>query len=553
VVLASMAIAGCTGSIGNALVDPNRDDSPATGGGAVGNQDPAQPSCEANRAFAPPRLWRLNDAQYTNVVHDVFGSAITVPADVSEAVSAGAEDLQRAESLTIGSDMIARNYMNSAHATALSAVANLGGLLGCDAAAAGCVESFIKTKVAHAFRRPITDGETADMMALYQLGASDGPSEGARVLLEYVLQSPAFLWRTELAGVDPEAPSTSPVPLGPYELAGAMSFLFLDSAPDDGLWAKATAGTLTSPAVISEEVDRLMALPSVEANIATKVGSWLSIKKTEATVKDAVLFPEFTPAVRDALSQGAKMFLRDMVLDGKLSELITSHRMYLNQDLATIFGVPGVTGSSLAPVDVQLDERGGGILTQPAILAANSRVSKGDPVHRGLFVYLSMVCGSPPPGPPPQALAVDAALPADATERERATFRASNAQCQGCHTRFDPFGLLTERYDPIGRYHEKDASGKPIDQTATIRMGSSLDGPADGVGDLISRLRSSREFPDCASAKISAIAMGRTLADDNSCALRDVQDQFAKSESFIDLFKALATSPGFLTRDGRLQ
>src|SRR5262249_48021311 len=189
------------------------------------------------------RLWRPSDTQSANVVHDGFGSTIPVPADVSEASVAGAEALERAESLAISSDTTARNYMSSAHMTALSAVANLGNLLGCAASAAGCVETFIKTKVARAFRRPITDGEVADMMALYQLGASDGPSEGARVLLEYVLQSPAFLWRTELAGADPAAPATSPQPLGPYELAAAMSFLFLDSAPDDILWAKASAGT----------------------------------------------------------------------------------------------------------------------------------------------------------------------------------------------------------------------------------------------------------------------------------------------------------------------
>jgi hypothetical protein len=551
---------GCTGSIGDFIGRPT-DSDPATAGGGTGDQGngdqgSAQAACKPDLGFAPPRLWRLNDEQYANVVHDVFGSSITVPSGVSEGVSTGAEELERADSLLIASDTTARNYMDSAHTTAVSAVAQLDALLGCAATTAGCVETFIKTKVARAFRRPIADAEVADMRALYDLGAAGatgGAAEGMRVLLEYVLQSPAFLWRTELAGADPAHPASSPQPLGPFELAGSMSFLFLNSAPDDGLWSKATAGTLAMPEVLSAEVDRLMGMTEVKANLARKIGSWLMVTKTEGTAKDPKFFPEFTTEVRDALSQSVKMFVQDVVLNGNLSDLVSSHKMFLNQELAALYGVSGVTGASLVAVDMKQPQWGAGILSQPAILAANSRADKGDPIHRGLFVYSSMVCGQAIGSPPADAFSIDHALPADATERERATFRASNSKCSPCHSRFDPFGLVTERYDPIGRYHETNASGKPIDQSATIRVGNSLDGPIDGVGELVTRMQSLRDFPDCASAKIAALAVGRTLAEDNSCALRDLQDGFAKTGSFTGLFKGIATSPTFLTRDARLQ
>src|SRR5450432_663896 len=556
---------GCKGQIGGAPA-PGQASGTAgsTGGGGAGMTTstgtagvivPRTGPCVQAAALAPARLWRLNDQQYGNVVRDVFGAGITVPAEVSEARSAGAEDLSRAESLTIGDDTIASNYMNSAHLTAVSAVTNLTALMGCAAPDATCVGTFIKSKVARAFRRPITDAEAADMLALFQLGAADGPSEGARVLMEYVLQAPSFLWRTELAGADPsKATATSPLALNPFELAGAVSFLFLDSAPDDALWAKAVAGTLTKPDVLAGEVDRLMALPAVKANIASKVGSWLSIKKTEATVKDPMIFPEFTPSVKDALTQSAQLFLRDVVASGKLADLVTSRKMFLNQELAGLYGVAGVTGTSLVPVDVALPERAGGILTQPALLAANSRVNRGDPIHRGLFIYSSLVCGNPVPSPPANATALDQSLPATASERDRANFRASRSDCSACHVHFDPLGLLSERYDPIGRYHETDASGQPIDQSSTINLGSPvLDGPANGLGDLITRLGSSRDFPDCAAGRLAAVAVGRTVSDDNSCALQAVRDDFAKSQSFMGLFRAIATSPGFLARGGDLQ
>jgi Protein of unknown function (DUF1592)/Protein of unknown function (DUF1588)/Protein of unknown function (DUF1595)/Protein of unknown function (DUF1585) len=556
-VLVMAAVLGCKGQISGVGSGPasGAGGAPATAGGVgVGVTPPSTTPCAGSLAFAPPRLWRLNDQQYGNVVRDVFGAGITVPQDVSEAVSAGAEDLERADSLTIGDDTIASNYMNSAHTTAVSAVKDLMALFGCAAPDATCVEAFIRGKVARAFRRPVTDGEVQDMLALYQLGASDGASEGARVLMEYVLQAPAFLWRTELAGVDPTKTSAPPQPLNPYELAGALGFLFLDSTPDDALWAKATAGTLTKPDVLAAEVDRLMAQPAAQINVANKVGSWLSIKKTEATVKDPMIFPEFTPSVKDALTQSAQLFLRDVVASGKLADLVTSRKMFLNQELAGLYGVAGVTGTSLVPVDVALPERAGGILTQPALLAANSRVNRGDPIHRGLFIYSSLVCGNPVPSPPANATALDQSLPATASERDRANFRASRSDCAACHVHFDPLGLLTERYDPIGRYQATDASGQPIDQSATINLGSSvLDGPADGLPDLITRLLSSRQFPDCAAGRLTAVAVGRTVAADNSCALQAVRDAFAQDGSFTGLFKAIATSPAFTTRGGNLQ
>jgi hypothetical protein len=391
------------------------------------------------------------------------------------------------------------------------------------------------------------------MLALYQLGAQDSPAAGLQTLLTYVLQAPSFLWRTELAGVNPATLTTTPKPLGPFELASALSFLFVDSVPDDTLWAKAADGSIVRPDVLGTEVDRLMALPAVKANVANKVGGWLSVHKTEVTVKDPKVFPQFTATVQGELTQSVRLFLQDVVYNGTLGDLVTSGRMYVNQDLAALYGVAGVTGTSLVPVDLPQPQWQGGILTQPALLAANSRADKGDPIHRGLFIYSAMVCGATLPPPPANAASVDSSLPADATERARANFRESRSDCNPCHGRFDPLGLLTERYDPLGRYVATDAAGQPIDQTSTIKLGNNLDGPANGLPDLITRLKSSRQFSDCASGMLANISLGRPVTTDNSCALLKVQDGFAVNESFMGLFKSLATSPAFAMRDGKLQ
>ena len=553
--VAVLALSACTAEIGGA---PNG--AGAAGAAAVAGSagqgpgpvtDPTSTACDPNLELAPPRVWRLNDQQYVKVVHDVFGAGITVPPDASSARVAGAEDASSALGFGISDVTTAQSYFRAAQSTAASAIAHLGTLLPCASPDAACVETFIRGKVSRAFRRPVSEQQVADMLAIYQLGAQGGPPAGVEAVLQYVLQAPGFLWRTELPNADA---TSSPQPLDAFDLAAALSFLFVDSAPDDELWQKAVDGSLLDPAVLTTQVERLMALPAVKANIADKVGSWLAVHQLEVTAKDPQVFPEFTPAIQASLVQSVQLFLKDVVERGTLLDLVSSNRIYLNQDLATLYGIGGVTGSALVPVDASAPQWSGGILTQPGILAAKAKhVSKGDVVHRGLFIYDTMVCGAALPPPPAVAQSLDASLPATATERDRANYREGNPQCNACHARFDPLGLLSERYDSIGRYLETDAAGKPIDQSTRIALGGALDGPANGLPDLIARLKSSRSFADCAASKVAGVALGRVTTTDNSCSLKAVQDAFAADASFSTLFKAIATSPSFARRDGRLK
>ena len=125
-----------------------------------------------------------------------------------------------------------------------------------------------------------------------------------------------------------------------------------------------------------------------------------------------------------------------------------------------------------------------------------------------------------------------------------AGFRAANPACNACHARFDPLGLTTERYDTIGRY---DAT---IDESAVLTgVGEELDGPISGLVELAQRLQAGRRVSDCAARNLGTFALGRDLASDDSCALVAVKDKFAETGAFADFYRALSTSPAFVTRD----
>ena len=158
--------------------------------------------------------------------------------------------------------------------------------------------------------------------------------------------------------------------------------------------------------------------------------------------------------------------------------------------------------------------------------ATDQRPDRSDPIHRGLFIYRSLVVVSSI-GTPPANATPDVPLPADATNGN-VDFRmhiADEPRLLRLSRLFDAFGLATERYDPIGRYVPT------IDSTATIspRLGPALAGPVTGLPDVIARLEQGRIVSDCAVANLAQMTLGRQVQDDTSCAVKNVKDKFAAS------------------------
>ena len=67
---------------------------------------------------------------------------------------------------------------------------------------------------------------------------------------------------------------------------------------------------------------------------------------------------------------------------------------------------------------------------------------------------------------------VTAAIEALAGESElvKAGYRASTPRCAGCHLGFDPFGMVLEPYDAVGRLRTEDLEGRPIDASWTTTV-----------------------------------------------------------------------------------
>jgi hypothetical protein len=565
------SLCACTGQIAGPPGDPagggssGQPGEPPSGAGPAGGSPGAAACNPASKSFAPARVWQLSDRQYVNVVRDVFG--ITLSEEDGRIVSAGAADryTNYSEELAIDTQ-VAPNYQTAAVRVADLAEARMVSLVGAADPTPAQVRSFIATKVARAWRRPVSLSEATALTRIYTDAQADGAGRGFHLVIEAALQSPSFLYRTELG--DDAARAAGPVQLGPFELASALSFLFLETSPDDGLWSRAQSGAILDPAVLAAEVDRLMKLPAARANMALKASYWLGLAGVTNRSRSNQLYPEWNEPFKAALAQSVQLFVADVVNNGQLSDLFSSNRVYLNQQLAQVYGVAGVTGTRLLPVAVPGTVRSAGILSQPGlIVAANRLIDRADVVHRGLLINDAFVCGGNVPPAPPEA--GDEAKKMDGTERERAASRAASSNCRPCHAKFDPFGLAFERYDALGRYHETrqavldsatgtttfQTSASPIDASAVLPddgQGDMLAGPVDGLNELAARLAGAgARVGLCASRRLAEYSLGVDPDAESSCELEAVKQVLVKTGSFSEFFRALVLSPGFRTRNPR--
>jgi hypothetical protein len=496
--------------------------------------------CAPSASLVKSRIVLLTDDQYVNAVRDVFGVELVV----------NSQTIGRTAPL-YNEDVSVDTPRASAYHQASRVVASKLAPCGTSTPDATCMEAFVRAKLPLAWRRPVADDEIAGIMALFNAGLAISTDRAVEVATSAMLDAGSFLYRTEI-GKDAASGTAKSIALTAHELASAVSFAFLDTVPDAELRAKADDGTLLDPSVLGAEADRLLASPQVKDRLRRKVSTFLDMETPNTPYlfpKSPTEFPNLTPALQTLLYQGGQLFLDDVLWRGHFQDLFSSHRVYLNQQLAAIYGIDGVKGSDLGPVDVTDGLRSSGVFTQPAYLAStNHHPADDDVVHRGLAIYRAFVCG-PELGTPPANEDAVFASTTGATIRDRWT-AVEQTGCGQCHSSFDPLGIATLSYDAIGNFRKAYwDSMLPVDTAVTLKgLGADLDGPVAGIDDLAKRLSGARAAECAANRLIQMTIESGGVAIDN-CSLAPIRDELTKKGTFNTFFKAIVTSPAFLTRD----
>lgn len=354
-----------------------------------------------------------------------------------------------------------------------------------------------------AWRRPLTDDERTTLLASYHGDRADGIEHDPafRAALARVLSSPWFLYRVE-------QPATGPhwQPVSSDELATRLSFLLWDSIPDDEL--RAQSARLHEPAVMEEQLRRMLQDGRVRG-LAQEFGArWLGVRDFVSDHgRNLEHFPEFTPAVREALAEEPVQFFKDLLVnDRPVADVIATDAVVVNDVVAQFYGIPDVRGPQWRRVENVSAYGRGGVLGLGALLAKQSAASRTSPVKRGAWVIQLLGERLPkvPPGVPPlPETPPDGLSVREITERHR-----QDAACAGCHLRIDPYGMTLEQFDALGRLRPAEEL-QPGDAKATTRDGIEIDGFV-GLRDYIAGPRR-EDLLRALAHKLTGYALGRAV------------------------------------------
>ncbi len=340
---------------------------------------------------------------------------------------------------------------------------------------AACARTILSSLARRAYRGPVSDADMTRLLDFYTKerasgGDFDAGIEGA---LRFLLVHPRFLYRVEQ---DPaNAARDSSYRISDLELASRLSFFIWSSIPDEELLTVATAGRLRNPAVLEQQVRRMLKDERARALGSNFAGQWLYLRNLRGLQPDADVFPDFDHNLREALQRETELLFESIVLEDKpVTTLINADYTFLNERLARHYGVANVYGTQFRRVTVTNNARKG-LLGHASVLALTSQNNRTSPVLRGKYVLTNLL-GTPPPSPPAVVPPLDENPGKAKSMRDRMEEHRKSPACSGCHKLMDPIGLALENFDGIGRWRTVD-NGAIIDPAAQLADGTSIDGP----------------------------------------------------------------------------
>jgi mono/diheme cytochrome c family protein len=415
-----------------------------------------------------------------------------------------------------------------------------------------CATNILSRIARLAYRRPVTPGDLDTLRAFFEQGRRDGGTfdAGIQFALERLLVDPDFLLRVHNGATTPAVAPPAVSRLSEIELASRLSFFLWSSIPDEPLLDAAERGELSRPAVLEQQVRRMLADPrATSALVDDFAAQWLNLRRVDEVVAHPDFYPDFDDNLLNAFKQETSLFVASTLQeDRSVADLLRADYTFVNERLARHYGIRGVYGSRFRRVSLSNPDQRGGLLAQGAILATTSYPDRTSPVLRGKWLLDNIFGVYVPPPPPDVDTSLTEVKPGTVppTIRERLAQHRRSPACASCHAVIDPPGFALENFDAIGRWRAVDESGQQVDAVGTTVSGA----PVDGLRGLRALLlvRPDR-FPTTVTEKLLAYALGRRLEYYDRPAVRQIVRTAARHDyRWSSLILGIVNSPTFLMR-----
>ncbi len=494
---------------------------------------------------------RLSQAQYRQVIADVFGPTIKVGGRFEPDIrrdgllAIGASDVSVTASGLEEYDKIARNV-----ASQVVSEQHRDTLIPCKPANAkapddACASRFLSETGRMLYRRALTPEELQSRVKV-AADAATGLKDfysGLGISLATMLVSPNFLFREEIAEADPD--HAGQYRMNAFSKASQLSFFLWNAAPDPELLAAAADGSLNTEKGLAKQVDRMIASPRLQAGVRAFFVDMLGFDEFETLAKDSMIFPKFNLKVaKDAQEQTLRTITYQLLTKkGDYRDIFTTRETFLTPMLASVYAVPLVApDGGWAPYTFPEGDSRAGIISQVAFVALHSHPGRSSPTLRGKAVREVLLCQKVPT-PPANVnftLVQDTKNPQYKTARARLHAHATEATCAGCHKIMDPIGLGLEDFDSGGSFRTTE-NGVAIDPSGE------LDGMkfSDAAG-LAKAVHDDPAATSCVVNRMVSYGVGHLPAKDAADWVKTVQKDFQQAGYRLpDLMRRIATSDEF--------
>ena len=463
---------------------------------------------------------RLTKLDYRNTIRDLFEVEVEgIDEFPSDDVGFGFDNI--ASIISLPPLLMERYYRAAESITAKAITQNLKN------GSRKVIEQYLE----RIFRRAVSGTESQRYQALYdrlrQSGAK-GP-EALRHTIASMLVSPQFIYRIEKDGVVGEDRL-----IDDFELATRLSYFLWSSMPDLELFDLARRKKLREGKTLRSQIKRMLSSPKVNTGLVENfAGQWLQLRRLDAARPNSSLFPAFDDALRTAMrAESEKFFMALIQEDRSIFDLLDADFTFLNEQLATHYGIEGIKGEAFQRVSLG-DARRRGIMTHGSILTLTSHSARTSPVIRGKWI-LETIFGTPPPSPPPNVPDL-AEVKVSGTIRQRIEMHRENQGCASCHNQMDPLGLAFENFDAIGAWRTKD-EGLDVDASGKLQSGDAFKDASELI--TLIRTKHSTTFRKNLLTQMMTYGLGRRLGLHDR---RTVNKLLGKLEDDGDRFTALIT------------
>jgi hypothetical protein len=390
-----------------------------------------------------------------------------------------------------------------------------------------CSSQIIAAFARKAWRRPVSADEVQGLVKLATDAIALGETADGSIkqVVKTLLASPSFLYRIEL---DADPTSLVPHELDPYELATRLSYLLFSSMPDSTLFDLAASGQIREPAVLQEQVDRMLADPKGGRFTQSYAGQWMGVRTLGAHQVEPTAFPTFDEPLRAAFEQEQLLYFQEF-LTGPLSmqTFLTTPENFVNARLAKHYGFPPVAETDGFQKVVNGDPNRIGVMGLGGTLTLTSYSYRSTPCTRGRWLLQNFLCQALPDAPVgvPKLDANSPAANPNAPQdiRSRLAAHAQQAECAVCHVVIDPIGLAFENFDGIGAYRTTYGdTGPTIDPSGMLVTGETF----SSAPQLLAILSSGaylQQLLDCTSRKLMTYALSRELTQTDEPFLAEVR------------------------------